>query len=86
MTQNSEAYWPQLTNAKAPVARPLDKPIAMPISIDLRNRFDLPVRLALGAGLGVLIAFLAHYFDRVVRTKREVEAMGVTVMGEIPGK
>ncbi len=84
LTQNSEAYWPQLTNANAPIARPLDKPVAVPISIDLRNRFDLPVRLALGAGVGVLLAFLAHTFDRVLRTKREVEALGVTVMGEIP--
>ena len=84
LTQNSAAYWPQLTNANAPIARPLDKPIAVPISIDLRNRFDLPVRLALGAGVGVLLAFLAHYFDRVVRTKREVESLDINVMGEIP--
>ena len=85
LTQNSAAYWPQLTNANAPIARPLDKPIAIPISIDLRNRFELPVRLALGAGVGVLLAFLAHTFDHVVRNKREVEAMDVNVIGEIPG-
>jgi capsular polysaccharide biosynthesis protein len=85
LTQNGEAYWPQLTNAKAPLVRPLDKPVPVPVSIDLRNRFDLPVRLALGLGLGVLLAFIAHYFDRVVRDKHEVQAMGVDVIGEIPG-
>ncbi|NJM40604.1 MAG: hypothetical protein HC853_07455 [Anaerolineae bacterium] len=85
LTENSEAYWPQLTNAKAPIARPLDKPVAVPISIDLRNRFELPLRLALGLGLGILLAFIAHALDRVVRDRREMEAMGVDVIGEIPG-
>lgn len=84
LRENDKAYWPQLTNAPAPVARPLDAPVAIPIAIDLRGRFDVPVRLGLGLGVGILLAFLAHYFDRTVRSKRELEHMGVPVIGEIP--
>jgi len=84
LNENDKAYWPQLTNAPAPVARVLDVPIAVPIAIDLRGRFDVPVRLGLGLGVGLLLAFLAHAFDRTVRDKREIEQMGLNVMGEIP--
>ena len=38
----------------------------------------------LGLGLGVLLAFLAHYLDRVVHNRREVELLGMPVIGEIP--
>lgn len=84
LTENDKAYWPQLTNAPAPVARVLDAPVAVPIATDLRGRFDVPVRLGLGLGVGVLLAVLAHAFDRTVRDKRDVEQMGLNVIAEIP--
>ena len=84
LNQNSSAYWPQLTDAKVSPVRVLDAPVPVPLSIDLRSRFELPVRIGLGLGLGVLLAFLAHYIDRVVHDRREVELLGLTVIGDIP--
>ncbi len=84
LSQNSVAYWPQLTGANVSPVRVLDTPLPVPISIDLRSRFDLPMRVLLGLGLGVLLAFLAHYLDRVVHDRRGVELLGLPVIGEIP--
>lgn len=84
LSQNSAAYWPQLTGAGVSPVRVLDAPTPVALSIDLRSRFDLPVRVALGLGVGVLLAFLAHFLDRVVHDRREVELLGLSVLGEIP--
>jgi capsular polysaccharide biosynthesis protein len=50
----------------------------------LRNRLDIPIRLALGLAFGVALAFIAHYFDPRVRDRAEVEAIGLSIIGEIP--
>lgn len=50
----------------------------------LRARLDIPIRLALGLALGVVLAFVAHYFDPRVRDRGEVEALGLNIIGEIP--
>jgi capsular polysaccharide biosynthesis protein len=50
----------------------------------LRARLDVPIRLALGLALGVALAFVAHYFDSRLRDKAEVEALGLSIIGEIP--
>lgn len=86
LAQNSAAYWPQLTNANVSPVRVLDAPVPYPLSIDLRNRFDVPMRVGLGVALGLALAFVAHYFDRVLRDRREVELMGLPVLIEIADK
>ncbi len=50
----------------------------------LRNRLDIPIRLALGLAFGVTLAFVAHYFDPRVRDRAEIEAIGLSIIGEIP--
>jgi capsular polysaccharide biosynthesis protein len=50
----------------------------------LRNRLDIPIRIALGLAFGVVLAFVAHYFDPHLRERSEVEAIGLNILGEIP--
>lgn len=50
----------------------------------LRNRLDIPIRIALGLAFGVVLAFVAHYFDPRLRERTELEAVGFTIIGEIP--
>ena len=38
--------------------------------------------IALAAGIG--LAFLAEYLDNRVRSREDVEELGLTVVGEIP--
>ena len=50
----------------------------------LRNRLDIPIRIALGLAFGVALAFVAHYIDPHVRDRGELEAIGFNILGEIP--
>lgn len=80
--RNAEAF-PQLGGANA-VVMALDSPAVGASSPGLRSLIDLPIRLGLGLAVGVALAFLAHYLDPFLRNKREIEAMGLKVLGEIP--
>lgn len=50
----------------------------------LTQRLDLPVRLLLAAAAGVALTFLLDYLDSSVRGKSELEAMGISVLAEVP--
>lgn len=50
----------------------------------LRERLDLPLRVALALLLGIGLCFLLHYLDTSVRDRVELEDMGLEVLGEIP--
>ncbi len=80
--RNSEAF-PQLGGADA-VVTALDTPAVGATSPGLRSMIDLPIRLGLGLAVGVALAFLAHYLDPFLRSKHEIEALGLKVLGEIP--
>lgn len=54
------------------------------IGPSLRQRLDLPLRLALALIAGVLIVFLLDYLDDRLRDPRQLEALGIPVLGEIP--
>jgi capsular polysaccharide biosynthesis protein len=81
---NAEVF-PQLGGLAAEVV-PLDTPTPGPVAPSLRARLDLPLKIVIGLVLGVGLALAAHYFDPFVRDRREVEAMGLAVVGEIPGR
>ena len=55
-----------------------------PLGRSLRERLDLPLRLALALVAGVLIIFLLEYLDNRVRERSHLEALGIPVVGEIP--
>ncbi len=80
--ENGEAI-PQLGGDPAALLL-LDDPVVNPIAPGLRSRLELLLRvvLALAAGLG--LAFLIDYLDPTVRDRRELEAMALPVLGEIP--
>jgi capsular polysaccharide biosynthesis protein len=84
LNENAGAYWSQLEGANVSPFRLMDDIVPVPVAPPLRDRFDLPVRVLLGIVAGVLLAFLAHTLDPVLRDKREIEHVGLNVIGEIP--
>lgn len=84
LNENYEAYWPQLKGAGASPVRLMDPIVPVPTAAPLRDRFDLPARLVLGLLAGAALVLLWHHFDPVIRERREIEHLGLNVIGEIP--
>jgi capsular polysaccharide biosynthesis protein len=85
MQQDNASAIPVLTDEPATLV-PLDSPAVTPLPAGLRSRLDLPLRVALAIAVGFGLAFLVEYLDPTVRDRREVEAIGLKLLGEIPGK
>ncbi len=81
-TQNAK-YFKQLGSEGATVTI-IDGPDVGAVGPGLRQQLDIPIRLALALAVGLVLAFLFDYLDDTVRSAREVEAMGMPVLGEIP--
>ena len=64
----------------------LDGVVVAPAPPALRARLDIPIRIALALALGVVLAFVAYYFDPHIRDRSDLEAIGLNVVGEIPKK
>lgn len=62
----------------------IDRPVVVPVGKSLRERLDLPIRLFLALLAGIALTFLLDYLDDTVRDQADLEAMGITVLGEIP--
>ncbi len=68
-----------------PLGEPLITETSNVIGIGGGNSlFDAVIRIALAGVFGLLLAFLAHYFDPRVRSKAELEALELPILGEIP--
>jgi capsular polysaccharide biosynthesis protein len=80
-TRNSQVF-PQ--NGDGATVTALDSVSIGAAPPSLRNRLDIPIRLTLGLAFGVVLAFVAHYFDPRFRERSEVEAIGFNILGEIP--
>jgi capsular polysaccharide biosynthesis protein len=65
-------------------AVPLDNGTPGALAPSLRARLDLPLKVALALAAGVGLALAAHYFDPFVRDRRDLEALDVPILGEIP--
>jgi capsular polysaccharide biosynthesis protein len=63
----------------------LDGIIVTPEATPLATRLSPLIRIVLGLAAGLALAFMADYFDRSIRDRTEVEALGLTVIAEIPG-
>ena len=50
----------------------------------IRERVELPLRVALAFLVGVGLIFLLHYLDRSVRRASDLEGLGLDVLGSIP--
>jgi capsular polysaccharide biosynthesis protein len=83
-TRNADAF-PQLGGENA-VVNALDVPSVGAITPGLRSMLDLPIRLGLGLAVGLALAFAAHYLDPRIRSRDDVQLLGLKVIGEIPKK
>ncbi len=78
-------YFPQLADVQAQAVL-IDGPGIGQVGRSLKEKLDLPLRLFVALVAGVALAFLWDYLDDTIRDRSEVEALGVTVLGEIPRK
>jgi len=81
--QANAAVFPQLGGLAA-AAVPLDAAQPGAVAPSLRSRLDLPLKVAVGLAAGLALALLAHYFDPFVRDRRDLEQLGLTVLGDVP--
>ncbi len=86
-TRNNEIF-PQ-NDGENMVVVPLGDPLITETSNVIgigggNSLFDAVIRIALAGVFGLLLAFLAHYFDPKIRSTVELEALELPVLGEIP--
>ncbi len=85
LRNRNQAYFPQVGSAPAAVTL-LDDAVIVPAPPPLTNRFAPLIRIALGLVAGLGLAFLAHYLDPNLRSRDELEALGLPVIGTLPRK
>jgi capsular polysaccharide biosynthesis protein len=79
----SQVYFPQLGAGKAGII-PLDGIIVAPVAPPIATRLAPLFRALIGLIAGLALAFLAEYLDPTLRSRAEVEALGLAVIAEIP--
>ena len=75
---------PQLGGETAELVQ-LDEPIVNRVSPGILNQLDLPFRIGLAIAVGVLLALFVDYIDPTIKDGRELEAIGLEIIGAIPG-
>lgn len=83
LSENATVYFTALGTEGAGVTL-LDGPVVGVVGPGLRARLEWPLRVALGLLVGIGLVFLLDYLDTSLRSRREVEALGLRVLGEIP--
>lgn len=63
----------------------IDRPLApAPVPPSLTSRLDLPIRIVLALLAGIALVFLLYYLNTGIQSKTELEAMGISVLAQIP--
>lgn len=83
LEEENAKYFTQLGSQGAQVFV-IDSPTVVSLGVSLKDRLELPIRVLLGFVAGVGLAFLVDYLDDTVRDPAEVEALGMSVLGQIP--
>lgn len=83
LTTRSQAYFPQLGGEPANVEL-LDEPVIAPAPPPIIDRFEPLLRLGLAVVAGLGLALLVEYLDPTLRTRDELESMGLRVVGTLP--
>jgi uncharacterized protein involved in exopolysaccharide biosynthesis len=78
-------YFPQLSGIEAQAVL-IDGPGIGQAGRSLRQKLDLPIRLIVALVAGVALAFLWEALDDTVRSRKDMELLGTSVLGEIPRK
>lgn len=83
LIENAPVYFRQMGTENADVTL-LDPPVVYAIGPSLRERLEWPMRIGLALAVGVGIVFLLAYLDTSVRTRHDLETLGLAILGEIP--
>jgi capsular polysaccharide biosynthesis protein len=83
LVENAPVYFRQLGTDNAGVTL-LDAPSVYVIGPSLRERLEWPMRIGLALFVGIGLIFLLEYLDSSVRRRRDLEELGLTILGEIP--
>ncbi len=83
LRENAAYYFEALGTEGAGVTL-LDGPAVGVVGPSLRTRLEWPLRIGLGLLVGFGLLFLLDYLDTSLRNRREVETLGLRVIGEIP--
>ncbi len=83
LEEENAKYFTQLGSEGAEVFV-IDSPTVVSLGVSLKDRLELPIRVLLGLVAGVGLAFLVDYLDDTVRDPGELEALGMSVLGQIP--
>ena len=83
LVENTQFYFQQLGTDEAGITL-IDGPTVGLVGVSVREQVELPLRLLLGFLVGVGIVFLLYYLDTSVRSVEDLEALGLTVLGQIP--
>ncbi len=85
LEEENARYFTQL-GARGALVTVIDPAVVTPVPPSLRERLDLPIRLALGVVGGLGLAFLLDYVDTSIRTPRDAESLGIPLLGRLPGR
>lgn len=79
----SREYFPQFGEGRAAVSL-LDAPSIAPAPAPLGQRLAPFLRVALGLAAGLLLVMLAHALDPALRTRGQVEELGLPLLAALP--
>lgn len=85
LRERGAVYFAQLGTESAVISL-IDPPTIGAVGPSLRQRLDLPLRLFWALGVGIGLAFLLDYLDDSLRDREDVEALGVRLLAEVPGR
>lgn len=85
LTLNDKKYFAQLGSSAASLTV-IDRPVVGRVGASLREQLDIPIRVLIALLAALALAFIMDYLDASVRDARDVEALGLSVVGEIPRK
>ncbi len=83
LEEENAKYFRQLGSEGAQVFV-IDSPSVVSLGVSLKDRLEIPIRVLLGLLAGLGLAFLVEYVDDTIRDPEEVEALGMSVLGQIP--
>ena len=81
---NLEAI-PQLGQDPALIT-PIDEIEVEIVAAGLKGYLDLPIRLVIAAAMGIAVALFAEYIDPKIRTRQQIAAIRLPLIGEIPAE
>lgn len=83
LSERNAEFLAQLSSQNAAVYM-IDAPGVYAVPVPLKDRLDLPLRLALALAAAVGLAFVLDYVDDSVRDEQDLEALGLPLLVALP--